>query len=110
MIPTQNFESFSNETPGVSKFQGKEIYPAGYDQNDFGDPIESPNEFIEGQEYIFYDDEWSEAWLTGIFWQGKSGGTHEFAGTDKHDDYQYWSATDKELMDLIKKGWFYKQK
>jgi hypothetical protein len=106
----QDFESFLNEAFGVAKFQGKEIYPEGYDQSDFGDPIKSPNEFIAGQEYIFYDDEWSDAWVACIFWQGKSGGTHEFAGTDKHGDYQYWSATDKELMDLIKKGWFYKQK
>jgi hypothetical protein len=29
----ENFESFLNEAVGVLKFQGKEIYPEGYDQS-----------------------------------------------------------------------------
>jgi hypothetical protein len=105
----KKFESFLNEAAGVLKFQGKEIYPEGYDQSIFGKPVKSPKELMANQEYIFFDED-GDCWLSHVFYDGFHAGRHEFNGSDKFDDYQYWVVYPKELMDLIKSEKLYIQK
>ena len=107
MKHVKGFESFLNEA--VAKFNGKEVYPEGYDQRNFGAPVKSPNELIQGNDYILLDNE-SNVWLGEIRYRGNNRGRYEFIGPDQFDDTQDWYFNEKEMNDLIKLGHLYKEK